>query len=138
MKLVEIEPDRRIKINTILSKACSGGKLTIIEYLVGIGAGCTAHVCPHEDKVLYVAEGKFLLLAGGYKYIAEKGSNILIPCNTWHNFKNIGTITGKLLVTLTPLNKTKMPNNLTPKVKIFGNNILKLKKTPQTFEVVLI
>lgn len=54
-----------IRMNLILSAECTGGKLTIIEQEIGIGAVSSAHVCNREDKVILVTNGNFLLFAEG-------------------------------------------------------------------------
>ncbi|MBL4675532.1 MAG: cupin domain-containing protein [Mucilaginibacter sp.] len=100
-KIKNIET-RGIRVTVILSTERSDGKLTILENEVGIGAASPMHSCKGEDKVILVNEGKFLFNANGEQYLAEKGCNIHIPNNTMYSFENIGTVTGKLLITLTP------------------------------------
>lgn len=68
-----------IRISVILSTACSGGKLTILEEEISVGAGSPQHICNHEDKVLLITEGKFTLHAGGKAYEAEKARTSLSP-----------------------------------------------------------
>lgn len=86
-----------VRMSVILSTECSGGKLTIIEQQVDVGAASPVHICTREDKVILVTRGKFLFFADSKKYEAGTGANIFIPRGTLHTFKNTGT----LLVTLT-------------------------------------
>jgi quercetin dioxygenase-like cupin family protein len=124
-----------IKMTVILSTECSGGKLTIIEQEVSCGAGSPAHICNREDKVIYIAEGKFMLMADGHKYIADKGANIFIPRGTMHNFKNIGTQTGRLLVTLTPGGHEHFLKDLSQTVKVYGKDPRAIKEVAQKYDV---
>lgn len=126
-----------IRMNLILSAECTGGKLTIIEQEIGIGAVSSAHVCNREDKVILVTKGNFLLFAEGKTYEAEKGANIFIPHGIVHSIKNIGTQTGVLLVTLTP---DSQPSAFKPSgrsVKVFGKNNAVMHNVAKKYDVVI-
>jgi mannose-6-phosphate isomerase-like protein (cupin superfamily) len=126
-----------IRMSVILSTECSGGKLTIIEQEVGIGAGWPARVCNREDKVILVTGGKFVLFANGEKYEAAKGDNIFVPHGTLHSIKNVGTQTGLLLITLTPGNQKDLQKPPSQAVKVFGNSTLAMQDAAKKYNVVL-
>ncbi|RFZ92774.1 cupin domain-containing protein [Mucilaginibacter conchicola] len=126
-----------IRMTVILSTECSGGKLTIIEDEVNVGAGSPTYTCNREDKVILVNEGKFMISANGEQYLAEKGCNIFIPKGTMHNFKNVGTVTGKLLITLTPGGHEHFLKDLSQSVKVFGQNYEVMNNVARKYDVVM-
>ncbi|MFA6248604.1 MAG: cupin domain-containing protein [Mucilaginibacter sp.] len=123
--------------SVILSTECSGGHLTIIEEEISVGACSTPHVSTREDKVIFVADGKFILFADGEKYEAEKGCNIFIPRGVLHNFKNAGTQTGKLLITITPFGQENFLKDLCLSVKVFGKDPAVMRDVAKRNGVVL-
>ncbi|RYD92627.1 MAG: cupin domain-containing protein [Sphingobacteriales bacterium] len=126
-----------IRISVILSTECSGGKLTIIEEEVRVGAGSPAHTCNREDKVILITEGKFTLFAESMQYEAEKGANIFIPRGVMHNFVNTGTQTGKLLVTLTPGGHENFLKDLSHTVKVFGTDPVVMQEVAKKYDVIM-
>lgn len=131
---IEIPGARR---SVILSTECSGGRLIIIEEEIPVGACTPAHVCSREDKVILVTDGKFVLFANEKKYEAEKGCNIFIPRGVLHNFKNAGTQTGKLLITITPCGRENFLKDLRLSVKVFGKDPNVLRNAAKRYGVVL-
>ena len=91
-----------IELNVKVSKEDSGNKISSIEQIVAPGAGSPPHILHDADKMIYVIEGKFLLRNGDEKIEAGPGTIAYIPKGVIHNFKNIGSEKGKILVTLTP------------------------------------
>lgn len=91
-----------IELNVKVSKDDSGNKISSIEQTVFPGAGSPPHILHDADKMIYVIEGKFLLRNGNQNIEGEAGTMVYIPKGVIHNFKNIGTDSGKVLVTLTP------------------------------------
>ena len=124
-----------ISMTVILRADCTGGKLTIIEDEVSVGAGSPLYTCNREDKVMMVVEGKFLVSANGDRYLLEKGCSMFIPKGTVHNFKNVGTATGKLLITLTPCEQNKFLKGLNKPITVFGNNHTVIKKAARKYKV---
>ncbi|MFD0795273.1 cupin domain-containing protein [Mucilaginibacter litoreus] len=125
----------QISKRVILSKTCSGGKLTIYEHEVSVGLNSAIEICNDEDKVILVAEGKFVLYACEREYFAEKGSNILVPAGIKHHYKNIGTQTGKLLITLTPGGKERFLSGDVSRVKVYGKNTAAITAAANQLEV---
>lgn len=91
-----------IELNIKVSKVDSGNKISSIEQTVSPGAGSPPHILHDADKMIYVIDGKFLLRNGDQNIEGEAGTMVYIPKGVIHNFKNVGTETGKILVTLTP------------------------------------
>jgi mannose-6-phosphate isomerase-like protein (cupin superfamily) len=126
-----------LRMSLILSTECSGGKLTIIEQEVGIGTGSPTCICSHEDKVILVTNGRFMLFAGNQKYEAEAGASIFIPRGTLHSFTNQGTQTGKLLITLTPNKHETSLKNPTRLVKMLGKDPAYMQNVARKYNVVM-
>lgn len=91
-----------IELNIKVSKDESANKISSIEQTVSPGAGSPPHILRDADKMIYVIDGKFLLRNGDQNIEGEAGTMVYIPKGVIHNFKNIGTENGKILVTLTP------------------------------------
>lgn len=91
-----------IELNIKVSKDESANKISSIEQTVSPGAGSPPHILHDADKMIYVIEGKFLLRNGNQNIEGAAGTMVYIPKGVIHNFKNIGTAQGKILVTLTP------------------------------------
>lgn len=91
-----------IELNIKVSKVDSGNKISSIEQIVSPGAGSPPHILHDADKMIYVVDGKFLIRNGDQNIEGEAGTMVYIPKGVIHNFKNVGTETGKILVTLTP------------------------------------
>jgi quercetin dioxygenase-like cupin family protein len=127
-----------VSMSVILSTECSGGKLTIIEQEVAVGAASPVRICNREDKVILVTSGKFMFFADGKKYEAGTGANIFIPRGTLHNFKNTGTQTGKLLVTFTPGGHEIFLKDLSRSVRVYGKNISLMNDVAKKYDVVLV
>jgi quercetin dioxygenase-like cupin family protein len=126
-----------IRMSVILSTECSNGKLTIIEQEVSVGVSSPAHTCNHEDKIILVTNGKFMLFADNEKYEAEAGASIFIPCGTLHSFTNEGTQTGKLLVTLTPGGHNDPLKNRSRTVKMLGKDPAFMHNVAKKYDVVM-
>ncbi len=91
-----------VELKIKVSKEESANKISSIEQTVAPGAGSPPHILHDADKMIYVVEGKFLLRNGQQNIEGEAGTMVYIPKGVIHNFKNIGTFPGKILVTLTP------------------------------------
>lgn len=80
----------------------TGGAYCLLEQQVLPGGGSPPHIIYEADKVIYVVTGSFAILAGEEIVQAEAGACVIIPRGVIHNFKNVGTEPGKILVSLTP------------------------------------
>jgi len=126
-----------IRTTVILSTERSGGKLTIIEDEVSVGAASPMYTCNCEDKVILVNEGKFIIRANGEQYMAEKGCSIFIRKGIMHNLKNVGTVTGKLLITLTLGKHEQFLKGFSQSVKVFGQKNELMEKVARRYDVVM-
>jgi quercetin dioxygenase-like cupin family protein len=124
-----------IRMSVILSTECSNGKLTITEQEVAVDVSSPAHTCNREDKIILVTHGKFMFFADNEKYEAEAGASIFIPCGTLHRFKNEGTQTGKLLVTLTPGGHNDTLKNRIRTIKMLGKDPAFMHNVAKKYDV---
>jgi quercetin dioxygenase-like cupin family protein len=81
----------------------TGGAYSLFEVTTQPGNGVPPHVQHREDESFYVLEGEYEFLddAGGTTR-AGAGSLIYVPRGNLHAHKNVGTTTGRLLVSQTP------------------------------------
>jgi quercetin dioxygenase-like cupin family protein len=81
----------------------TGGAYSLFEVTTQPGNGVLPHVQHREDESFYVLEGEYEFLddAGGTTR-AGAGSLIYVPRGSLHAHKNVGTTTGRLLVSQTP------------------------------------
>lgn len=96
-----------IRITPKITGEESGGAYTLIEQVVQAGGGSPPHICHRDDKTIYVVDGEFDILLGDQPRRATAGACAIIPRGTVHNFRNVGTREGKLLVALTPAGHEK-------------------------------
>jgi quercetin dioxygenase-like cupin family protein len=81
----------------------TGGAYTLFEVTTQPGNGVLPHVQHREDESFYVLEGEYEFLDdGGGTTRVGAGSLIYIPRGNLHAHKNVGTTTGRLLVSQTP------------------------------------
>ena len=81
----------------------TGGAYSLFEVTTQPGNGVPPHVQHREDESFYVREEEYEFLddAGGTTR-AGAGSLIYVPRGNLHAHKNVGTTTGRLLVSQTP------------------------------------
>ncbi|GAB4449024.1 MAG: cupin domain-containing protein [Anaerolineae bacterium] len=90
---------------TVTPKVASqdtNGAYCLLEQQVSPGAGSPPHIIHNADKVIYVVNGRFAVLLGQETVQAEAGACVIIPRGVIHNFKNVGSEPGKILVSLNP------------------------------------
>lgn len=80
----------------------TGGHYSLIENVTPPGGGPPLHVHHREDEGFYILEGDYLFEADGKRLEAHAGDFVFIPRDTPHRFRNIGTTTGTMLLTLEP------------------------------------
>jgi quercetin dioxygenase-like cupin family protein len=80
----------------------TGGAYSLFEVTTQPGGGVLPHVQHREDESFYVLEGEYELLVEGRTIRAGAGSLLYVPKGTLHAHKNVGTTTGRLLVSQTP------------------------------------
>lgn len=91
-----------IAIRPVVTAADSRGNLTLLEQVVPPGAGSPPHILNHGDKAIYVVRGEFAVLLGEKTVAATAGMCVFIPEGVIHNFKNVGTEPGTILVAVSP------------------------------------
>ena len=80
----------------------TGGAYSLFEVTTHPGGGVPPHVQHREDESFYVLEGEYEFLDDGGATRAGAGSLIYVPRGNLHAHKNVGTTTGRLLVSQTP------------------------------------
>jgi quercetin dioxygenase-like cupin family protein len=80
----------------------TGGAYSLFEVTTQPRVGPPPHVQHREDESFYVLEGQYEFLVEGRTIRAGAGSLIYVPRGALHAHKNVGTTTGRLLVSQTP------------------------------------
>jgi quercetin dioxygenase-like cupin family protein len=80
----------------------TGGAYSLFEVTTQPGGGVLPHVQHREDESFYVLEGEYEFLVEGRTIRASAGSLLYVPKGTLHAHKNVGTTSGRLLVSQTP------------------------------------
>lgn len=78
------------------------GHYYVMEVITPPGLGIPPHVHEHEDEMIYVLEGEFIIMLGDQHVKAGPGSEIFFPRHIPHSFQNIGREPGKTLWTIVP------------------------------------
>lgn len=78
------------------------GKYSLLENVTQPGGGPPLHVHHREDEGFYILEGDYLFEADGNRFEAHAGDFIFVRRDIPHRFKNIGTASGTMLLTLEP------------------------------------
>jgi mannose-6-phosphate isomerase-like protein (cupin superfamily) len=85
-----------------VSSQQTGGAYSLFEAAVWPRGGADPHIQHEEDECFYVLGGVFEFLVEDIKIDAGPGSLVYVPKGTLHAFKNVGAVTGQLLVSQTP------------------------------------
>lgn len=80
----------------------TNGAFAMFEAYVPSGNGSPPHVHHREDEMFYVIEGEFEFTVAGESKRLGAGDFLLGQRGVPHNFKNIGSSPGKMLITVTP------------------------------------
>lgn len=80
----------------------TGGAYALIHATVPPQGGPPPHVHRREDETFYVLEGELTFQADGRTFELKPGAFITLPKGSLHTFKNIGTTTAKMLITVNP------------------------------------
>ena len=80
----------------------TGGAYSLFEVTTQPGGGVLPHVQHREDESFYVLEGEYEFPVEGRTIRASAGSLLYVPKSTLHAHKNVGTTSGRLLVSQTP------------------------------------
>lgn len=82
--------------------ADTGGAYAILVQEIPPGAGPPLHVHRHETEVFYILEGQFELTVGNQKVPATPGTTAVCPRDIPHTFRNVGSTTGRIHLTVIP------------------------------------
>ena len=88
-------------IGKILSEDTQGAYSVIVTDTPPMG-GPPPHIHSNEDELFYVLKGHYEFYCGNQTIDAPQGSLIQLPKGIAHHFKNIDTITGVTINTITP------------------------------------
>jgi quercetin dioxygenase-like cupin family protein len=78
------------------------GKYSLVENVTEPGGGPPLHVHHRENEGFYLLEGDYLFEADGNRFEGHAGDFVFVPRDISHSFKNIGSTSGTMLVTLEP------------------------------------
>ncbi|HEX8912025.1 MAG TPA: cupin domain-containing protein [Humisphaera sp.] len=85
-----------------VAAAETNGTITFAEMQVPPGAGIPRHVHAREDEVFHVLAGQVAFEVNGTETVVGPGTTVFGPRNVPHAYRNAGTDTARILVTLTP------------------------------------
>ena len=80
----------------------TGGAYSLFEVTTQPGNEVLPHVQHREDESFYVLEGEYEFLVEDHAIRAGGGSLIYVPRGNLHAHKNVGTTTGRMLLSQTP------------------------------------
>ena len=80
----------------------TNGAFAMFEDYVPPGNGSPPHVHHREDEMFYVIEGEFEFTVAGESKRLGAGDFLLGRRDVPHNFKNVGSSPGRMLITVTP------------------------------------
>ncbi len=85
-----------------VESAQTGGAYAVLEQIIQPGGGPPLHVHRHETEIFYILDGDFEITVGGQKIPAPKGAIAVCPRDLPHTFRNVGTASARLLLTIIP------------------------------------
>lgn len=98
-KLLSVVGDElRIKI----SSRDTNGAFAVAEDLTPPNGGPPLHRHFEQDEWWYILEGQFLFEVDGEQIHAGPGATVFAPKGSAHTFQNVGTTTGRTVVTVVP------------------------------------
>ena len=86
----------------------TNGKYALFEALVGPGGGPPPHVHSREEEGFYVLEGEITFTVNGERVVGKAGTFANMPVGTLHSFKNEGTQTARMLISVAPAGLEQM------------------------------
>jgi quercetin dioxygenase-like cupin family protein len=84
------------------------GKYALWEAIVPPGGGPPPHVHSREAEGFYVLEGEITLQVGDNRLVASAGMFANMPVGTPHSFKNEGSQTARMLISVAPSGLERM------------------------------
>src|SRR5262249_19777878 len=86
-----------LDMDVLLTTEATGGATSVIVAWHKPGEGPPSHVHFKQEEILFIIEGLYEVTVGGETVQAGPGSIVFIPRNVVHRFKNVGSITGRML-----------------------------------------
>lgn len=80
----------------------TGGAYALIHASVPPQGGPPPHVHRREDETFYVLDGELTFQVDGRTIPATAGTFVTLPRGSLHAFKNTGTTTARMLITVNP------------------------------------
>lgn len=108
-QFMHLSSDEGIEWNVLGSKITgkilstdSNSEYSVIITETPPNAGPPRHTHTREDELFYVIKGRYEFTCGDEVIIAEQGDLVHLPKGKPHSFKNIDTIVGSTMNTITP------------------------------------
>ena len=86
-----------LDMNVLLTTEATGGATSVIVAWHKPGEGPPDHVHFKQEEILFIIEGLYEVTVGDETANAGPGSIVFIPRHIVHRFKNVGSITGRML-----------------------------------------
>ena len=94
----------------------TNGKYALWEAIVPPGGGPPPHVHSREEEGFYILEGEITFQVGDRTVVAGPGTFANMPVGTPHAFKNAGTQTARMLISVAPAGLEEMFFELAPEL----------------------
>jgi len=91
-----------VQVRVLLPAAAMGGGLSVFEDRNAPGAGPPLHVHHDAEEVFHIRAGRYRFQCGDQVFEAGDGDMAVVPRGTPHTYLNIGSGTGRMLVTMRP------------------------------------
>lgn len=102
------------QVEVLISGETTGGSSATIIQISPAGGGPPPHRHSNEDESFYVLEGDYEFLVDGEWVKASTGDAMHRRRGTVHTFRNCGSTTGRLLITVTPAGLEKYLEEISP------------------------
>lgn len=85
-----------------IASAATNGRISIWESIAAPDQGPPMHVHTREDEMFYVLSGTFRFWCGEENFVGGPGTNMVLPRNVPHTYRNVGTTEGRILAAAIP------------------------------------
>jgi mannose-6-phosphate isomerase-like protein (cupin superfamily) len=89
----------------LITGAETGGAYAVFDCFVPPGSGSPPHLHQREDEAFFVVEGEFEFTVAGERVGVSTGGFMFGRRGVPHNFKNIGSAPGRMIVTVTQVSR---------------------------------
>ncbi len=87
----------------VLTAEQTDGAYAVFEFFVPPGSGSPPHIHHREDEAFYVIDDEFEFTIAGQPLRVDAGQSGFGQRSVPHNFKNVGSTPGRMIVTVTPV-----------------------------------